>query len=180
MNRAILTLRHEHESITLGLKILTRMDERVSAEQITDIQDLTTMTDFLKAFADTCHHGKEEGILFPAMKAQDLAQTEHPIQRMLDEHAESRQHLADMQAALHPEVNLIEFHEAARAYTALLLGHMEKENTLLFPMAERLLSDEKQTELAQAFDAYEDTIMCPGQHDALHASLKKMLAKYPA
>ena len=68
MRHAIDTLKNEHEAITLGLKILTRMDERVSAEQVTDIQDLSALTDFLKAFADTCHHGKEEGILFPAMQ----------------------------------------------------------------------------------------------------------------
>lgn len=180
MNQATHTLRHEHEALTLGLKILSRMNDRVSAEQITDLQDLSTMSNFLKAFADTCHHGKEEGILFPALKALDPAHTSLPIQRLLDEHAQGRRHLADMQAALLPEVKLSEFREAASAYTALLMAHMEKENTVLFPMAEHLLSSEKQTELAHAFEAFEDQVMGPGQHDALHATLKKLLAKYPA
>jgi hemerythrin-like domain-containing protein len=179
MHHAIDTLRHEHEAITLGLKILARMDQRITAEQITDILDLSTLTHFLKAFADTCHHGKEEGILFPAMQAEDPAQTRAPIERMLDEHAQGRRHLADMQAALHPEVNLPEFHTAARAYTSLLLAHIDKENTVLFPMAERLFSGEQQTQMAQAFDAYEDKVMGPGQHEALHNALKTLRAKYP-
>ena len=179
MHHAIDTLQHEHEAITLGLKILTRMDERVSAEHISDIQDLSALTDFLKAFADTCHHGKEEGILFPALQAKDLAQTQAPIARMLDEHAQGRRHLADMQAALQAEVNLKAFHEAARAYTALLLAHIDKENTVLFPMAKRLLSGPEQSEMADAFEAYEDKVMGPGRHDALHATLKRLLAKYP-
>jgi hemerythrin-like domain-containing protein len=127
MHHAIDTLHHEHEAITRGLQILTRMDERVNAEHITDIQDLSALTDFLKAFADTCHHGKEEGILFPALQAKDLAQTQAPIARMLDEHAQGRRHLADMDAALQAEVNLTAFHDAARAYTALLLAHIDKE-----------------------------------------------------
>ncbi len=180
MRHAIDTLKNEHEAITLGLKILTRMDERVSAEQVTDIQDLSALTDFLKAFADTCHHGKEEGILFPAMQAKNLAQTQAPIARMLDEHAQGRRHLADMQAALQAEVNLTAFHEAARAYTSLLLAHIDKENTILFSIAQRLLSGAEQSEMAKAFEAYENTVMGPGQHDALHATLKRLLAKYPA
>ena len=169
MHHAIDTLQHEHEAITRGLQILTRMDERVSAEHITDIQDLSALTDFLKAFVDTCHHGKEEGILFPALQAKDLAQTQAPIARMLDEHAQGRRHLADMEAALQAEVNLKAFHEAARAYTALLLAHIDKENTVLFPMAKRLLSGPEQSEMADAFEAYEDKVMGPGRHDALHA-----------
>ncbi|PUE06023.1 hypothetical protein B9Z51_17415 [Limnohabitans sp. T6-5] len=179
MHNAIDTLRQEHDTIALALKILSRMDERITAEQITDIQDLSTVTDFLKAFGDTCHHGKEERVLFPAMQAEDPAQTQAPIQRMLDEHAQGRQHLANMQAALHPELKLVEFHEAARAYTTLLLAHIDKENTILFPMADRLLTVKQQTELAQAFDVYEDKVMGPGQHDAMHAELKKLRAKYP-
>ena len=183
MHHAIDTLQHEHEAITRGLQILTRMDERVNehvhAEHITDIQDLSALTDFLKAFVDTCHHGKEEGILFPALQAKDLAQTQAPIARMLDEHAQGRRHLADMEAALQAEVNLKAFHEAARAYTALLLAHIDKENTVLFPMARRLLSGPEQSEMADAFEAYEDKVMGPWRHDALHAALKRLLAKYP-
>jgi hemerythrin-like domain-containing protein len=180
MHHAIDTLQHEHEAITLGLKILTRMDERMSAEHITDTQDLVALTDFLKAFADTCHHGKEEGILFPAMKAKEAAQTQAPVQRMLDEHAEGRRHLADMRAALQPAVDTAAFHEAARAYTALLLAHIDKEDTVLFPMARRLFSGPEQSEMADAFEAYENQVMGPGQHEALHATLKRLLAKYPA
>lgn len=180
MNQATQTLQHEHEAISLGLKILTRMEQRMGTEDITDIQDLSSMTHFLKAFADTCHHGKEESIFFPALRAQDPSQTQQPVQRLLDEHAEGRRHLAAMQAALLPTVNITEFHEAAKAYMQLLKRHMEKENTILFPMADRLLSSEKQSELAHAFSAYEDKVMGAGQHDALHATLKRLLAKYPA
>jgi hemerythrin-like domain-containing protein len=32
--------------------------------------------DFLKEFADKCHHGKEEGILFPALEQAGGSQTQ--------------------------------------------------------------------------------------------------------
>jgi hemerythrin-like domain-containing protein len=180
MKQATQALQREHEAITLGLKILTRMGERVNAEDITDLQDLTTITHFLKTFTDTCHHGKEETIFFPALRAQDPAQTQQALQRLLDEHAEGRRHLAAMQAALQPMVNVKAFHDAATAYAQLLLSHMDQENTRVFPLADRLLPSEKQSELAHAFEAYEDKVMGAGQHEELHATLKKLLAKYPA
>lgn len=180
MNPATPTLQHEHEAITLGLTILARMTPRVSAEDITDLQDLSGITRFLKDFVDTCHHGKEEGILFPALLAQDRAQTQALIQRLQDDHVEGRRHLAAMQAALLPEVNFAAFHDAARAYATLLRKHIDQENTELFPMAERILSAEQQSGLALAFEAYENKVMGPGQHEALHATLKKLLARYPA
>lgn len=179
MHHAIDTLRHEHEAITLGLRLLARMDHRIAAGQTVDTQDLSALVDFLKAFADTCHHGKEEKILFPAMKAEDLEQTQAPIERMLEEHAHGRQLLADLQAALAPSIGHAEFHKAARAYTALLLAHIEKENTILFPMASRLLSSAQQSQLADAFEAYENKVMGPGQHDALHTTLKNLVTRYP-
>jgi hemerythrin-like domain-containing protein len=180
MHHAIDTLRHEHDAITLGLNILTRMDQRMAAEHITDIEDLSALTDFLKSFADTCHHGKEEGFLFPALTAKDDKQAQAPVQRLLDEHAQGRRLLGRMQAALQPELNVSAFHEAANAYAALLLAHIEKENTLLFPMAERLLSPAEQSDMANAFETFEEQVMGPGQHEALHATLKRLLAKYPA
>ncbi len=180
MHHAIDTLKNEHEAITLGLNILTRMDLRMGAEHITDIEDLSALTDFLKSFADICHHGKEEGFLFPALMAKDDKEAQAPVQRMLDEHAQGRYHLGRMQAALQPELDVSAFHEAANAYAALLLTHIEKENTLLFPMAERLLSPAEQSDMTNAFETYEDQVMGPGQHEALHATLKRLLAKYPA
>lgn len=34
-----------------------------------DIRDAQKLVGFLKVCANTCHHGKEEGVLFPAMAA---------------------------------------------------------------------------------------------------------------
>ena len=50
----------------------------------------------------------------------------------------------------------------------------------VFDRGRRLFSGPVPSEMADAFEAYENQVMGPGQHEALHATLKRLLAKYPA
>jgi len=50
---------------------------------------------------------------------------------------------------------LFEFAKRARDYIALLTQHINKENNVLFPMGERVLSAKKQEELVEAFERLE-------------------------
>jgi hemerythrin-like domain-containing protein len=64
---------------------------------------------------------------------------------------------------------------AAREYASLLRAHINKENNILFAMAERLLSDAEQTELAEAFERLEVDQIGAGTHERLHSSMKELL-----
>src|SRR4030065_429878 len=55
--------------------------------------------DFIKGFADGCHHKKEEGVLFPAMQAAGVPSEGGPISVMLAEHEQGRRLTAGMRAA---------------------------------------------------------------------------------
>lgn len=68
--------------------------------------------------------------------------------------------------------------EAARGYTALLGGHIDKENDVLFVMAERMLSPAEQNELAEDFEKVEVEKMGAGTHERLHAMMDKMVAEF--
>ncbi|MBM3803862.1 MAG: hypothetical protein FJW26_16290 [Acidimicrobiia bacterium] len=60
--------------------------------------------DFIKGFADGCHHQKEEGKLFPAMESAGVARQGGPIGVMLAEHDEGRRLTRAMrEAAEQPE-----------------------------------------------------------------------------
>ncbi len=66
---------------------------------------------------------------------------------------------------------------AARGYANLLPQHIAKENNVLFPMAERLLTQTEQQELAAAFDKVEEEKLGAGTHERLHALMEKLLAE---
>jgi hemerythrin-like domain-containing protein len=67
--------------------------------------------------------------------------------------------------------------KAARAYAQLLRGHIFKENNVLFPMAEQVLTPEEQGQLAQSFEKLEVEKMGAGTHQRLHAKMEKLVAE---
>src|SRR3546814_5145013 len=105
--------------------------------------DVVQFLGFLREFVDTCHHGKEEGLLFPAMIEAGLPADGGPVSVMLSEHEQGRALVAAMANATEPAMLPAKFSEAAAAYAGHMRAHIEKENTVLFPMADRIVAPEE-------------------------------------
>lgn len=178
MSRAIDDLKHEHEAILFALGILSRMTQRMGGGAAVPLDDLSAFIGFLKEFADKCHHGKEEGLLFPALLRAGLPAQGGPVEVMLAEHVQGRQWIHDMEAATQPALDAAAFARAAAGYSELLRAHIEKENGVLFPMAEQLLSQQQLDALFEAFEQHEAQVIGQGRHEQLHALLKGLKAKY--
>jgi hemerythrin-like domain-containing protein len=93
----------------------------------------------LKEFADKCHHAKEEGLLFPALTQAGIPERGGPLGVMLSEHIHGRDLVRKMEDALGNTLDYKKFATASKEYVSLLQSHIEKENSILFPMAERTL-----------------------------------------
>lgn len=89
----------EHDGILFGLEILETMIKKLRSNQPVPKNDLQDMVKFLKLFADKCHHGKEEGLLFPAMEAVGISKDKGPIGQMLIEHDLGRKYIRIMDTA---------------------------------------------------------------------------------
>lgn len=178
MSRAIEDLEHEHEAILFALRILDSMARQAAAGSAVDRADLTAFVGFLQEFADRCHHGKEEGLLFPALAAAGVAEQGGPLGALLHEHVEGRRWIAQMQASTEPTFDAARFSAAARGYGELLRAHIRKENEVLFPLAERLLSAAQLEALFEGFEEHEATVIGAGRHEQLHQLLKSLELKY--
>ena len=126
--------------------------------------------EFIRGFADQCHHFKEEKVLFPAMEAHGIPSEGGPIGMMLMEHEEGRSYVRSMLAAL----SLVEAkNEAAKdsllssaqAYCRLLREHIQKEDEILFRMADEVISAEEQKKVSAAFAQHEAEEMGAGVHE---------------
>ena len=58
--------------------------------------------------------------------------------------------------------------ENARGYTSLLTQHIDKEDNVLYPLANNSLSDEKQDELRKGFEEVERNVIGEGRHEEFH------------
>jgi hemerythrin-like domain-containing protein len=60
----------------------------------------------------------------------------------------------------------------------LLRNHIEKENNLLFVMADARLSKEKQNELFEGVEEIEEERIGKGKHEEFHGFLEKLNGIY--
>lgn len=167
----------EHEGILSGLNILEKMVKHIREDEPVDREDLLRILDFLRLFADKCHHGKEEGLLFPELEKRGITEENSPIGQLLYEHGEGSKLLASMGGDLEKE-DLNSFYENANAYIALLRSHIDKENEILFPLGDQLIPTSRHLELLDLFKAHELNIMGAGTHEKLHHMLHTFQEKY--
>ena len=146
MRSATDILRDEHCVILDWLGRLEVAAARLEAGETLPEAQWTTLLDWLHSFADERHHAKEENALFPAMIAAGLPARGGPIDVMLEEHAEGRTLLAEMAGG--PATGRP---AAARRYVRLLREHIDKENQVLFPLADAVLEDAAQATLLRDF-----------------------------
>jgi hemerythrin-like domain-containing protein len=170
---------HEHKVIQIALNILERIGERSQKDEIANYGDIKDLLGFLTEFADKCHHGKEEGFLFPALEKAGIRNEGGPIGVMLSEHTQGRNFIKQMQNSIEDEkVDKNQFVGASINYIRLLRAHIQKENSVLFPLIDTSLSASEQKEMYENFENHEEKVIGEGRHEELHVLLEKLAAKY--
>ncbi len=152
-----------------------------------DPADLARFVTFLRAFADGCHHGKEEDILFVTLVQQGFPRDSGPVAMMLWEHEEGRRHvgalldLAERRGRSQPWTaeDRLALASHSRAYAALLRAHILKEDQILYPMARRHLASETIADMARRFGEFEARPDPEnGGHEGLHALAEDLIARH--
>ncbi len=181
--RAIEELKKEHEAIKLMLRILEKVSEKLESSQSVDTDHLEKIVEFIQVFADKCHHGKEEDLLFMEMEAVGFPRDQGPVGVMLHEHDEGRVYVrrmkdgvAELKTGNKKSASVIA--KNARDYVSLLSQHIEKEDNILYPMAENRLPEAKLKELEKRFEKAEEEIIGPGKHEEFHQLLHRLKELY--
>ena len=182
MPGATSVLRKEHEAILKMLGATEEVARRLERGERVRSETLDGLHEFFRLFADCCHHGKEEDLLFPLLERKGLPREAGPIGVMRGEHEQGRSFIQQMaESAGAYAGGAIQagpcWASAARGYAELLRQHIQKENNVLFPMAERLLSEVEQERLADSFEKLEEAKMGVGTHERLHARMDRLLAE---
>jgi len=160
-------LKSEHRVIE---KVLDGLERLAQAPEKSSLPKWAQAIDFARNFADKCHHLKEEQLLFPALERHGIPREGGPIGMMLAEHEEGRGYVRAMAAALesasaNPVEALAVLQRKAVAYIRLLREHIEKENEVLFHMADSVLSAEEQKQLVHEFEEHELKEIGSGVHE---------------
>lgn len=167
----------EHQLILRMIALVEKNTELLQQGKFRNWQFYLDAVDFIRNYADRFHHAKEEAVLFVELIHNGMPEKQSPIEAMLIEHDQGRAHVRAME-----EAALKAFEgesgqaaviiEHARGYAALLRGHIEKEDDILYPLAERILPEEVRARMLQAYAEAE------AQTSDLAAKYQQMVEDY--
>ena len=145
-------LMKEHQLILKYIDLMERYAEFDLKDLIAPIlfENANCFIQFIHEFADHFHHAKEEDILFRYLEVPGVLTHCNPVPQMLFEHSKAREFVRNMENAIQTkEIN--ELTVNAGQYARLLKEHIYKEDNILYPMAERGLSDEAKSSLLKEY-----------------------------
>lgn len=131
-------LKHDHATIT---KVLTALPSLVAQPRL-PVSTLRSALAFSQAFVDRCHHGKEEGCLFPCLERRGVPREGGPIGVMLREHELGRELVRAIGAALDRYESTgdpAEVVALVHDYVRLLANHIANEEGVLFGIADSVM-----------------------------------------
>jgi hemerythrin-like domain-containing protein len=180
--KATQQLKDEHEGVKVMLHILGEICRQLETTGNLNNEHFESILEFLGIFVDKCHHGKEEELLFPALEAAGIPKY-GPISVLLHEHQVGRNYVKAMSEAFagyqrrNKSLSQGIIHNA-HDYIFLLNNHIEKENNVLFVMADSHLSEKMQHELLEGFEKIEEERIGIGKHEEFHGLLEKLSGIY--
>ncbi|HET7825020.1 MAG TPA: hemerythrin domain-containing protein [Anaeromyxobacter sp.] len=180
---AIEALMNEHRLIEAVLDGLVSFTDEVRRKGTTEKEELGRFVDFIRGFADACHHGKEEGVLFQAMVEHGFPRNGGPIAVMLMEHDEGRALVASLKAyadqgGAWTDADRQKISETAFGYSDLLRHHIQKEDGVLYPMAEQHLPPEALERVSEDCERFEAEQTGSGEHERFHALAEALVARH--
>jgi hemerythrin-like domain-containing protein len=166
-------LMHEHEIILHMLSGAERLAQSIVTTHTVDTAKVKNVIDFSRHFTDGCHHSKEEKHLFVRFVEKGMPKEQGPIAVMLNEHRMGRDLILQIETALQEYQSgkkeaSDSVGQSMLRYVELLRAHIAKENNILFPMGDRLLSADDQQFLEKSFKIVEEQEIGAGVHEKYH------------
>lgn len=154
--RAIEILEAEHRHIERVLVALSTALERDVNEQSADTAFFLRAADFIRDYADGSHHAKEEKVLFAALATHGMPLDAGPLGCMMAEHEQSRLYAREMaeqarSVARGSGLARAALLESAWSYARLMTAHIQKEDEIIFKIARRVLTADKDAELVARY-----------------------------
>lgn len=185
MNKSIDTMMREHKLIVGVLGSLQAMAGTLAAGNMVPREAVADFGRFFRDYADKCHHGKEEDRLFVKMVEAGLPRDRGPIAVMLAEHDAGRQEvrgLLEIGAGAGPlsggeRASVVDY---ASRFVPLLLSHIQKEDNILYPMAQETIPAAAFEVLDQACEEFDRQIREQIDVAGLETLAESLARRYPA
>ncbi|MDH3453875.1 MAG: hemerythrin domain-containing protein [Desulfuromonadales bacterium] len=147
----------EHQLILRMITLVEHNTALLAEGKFRNWQFYLDAVDFIRNYADRFHHAKEEDVLFAELVKNGMPEKQSPIEAMHMEHDQGRAHVRAMEEAAQKALDgetgqAAVITEHATGYAALLRGHIDKEDGILYPLAERILPEAVRSAMLTAYE----------------------------
>lgn len=161
--KATQMLEDEHHVIQKVAASLALMAEDLNAGKPVGSEILRDITQFLRVFVEQCHQQKEEKYLFTVLLKKGVPAGGCPLAVLHNEHAKERALIRQFSDAVETYIESkgtarASLESTIQALVELLPGHIWKEDYMLLPMADKILSSEDQDLLRKQFEQVKSEI----------------------
>lgn len=169
----------EHIIIKRMLCVVRNASYKILQGEEISYEDFEKIIDFVRNFADSHHHGKEEKFLFNRMVSELGVVAEKLVKYgMLVEHDLGRLYMMNLEEALQKvksgdDFSKIDVIANAVGYTNLLTRHIEKEDSLVYTFAQKQLKEETMNLINEECDVFEKENLVQKKYLELVEELEK-------
>lgn len=167
----------EHQLILRMISLVEQNTALMERGQFRNWQFFLDAIDFIRNYADRFHHAKEEDVLFVELIKNGMPEKNSPIEAMYMEHDQGRAFVRGIEASVEKVIDgetgqISVIAENAKGYAELLRGHIEKEDTILYPLAERILPEDVRAEMLQEY------VISEAKMPDVDAKYRRLVQKY--
>jgi hemerythrin-like domain-containing protein len=155
----------EHRLIERMVAVLDRQRAAIAGGSPPDNELLDAATDFMRMYADRCHHGKEEELLFAKLQTKSMSpDMVAAMDRLIADHVRSRELVGRVRELNERSKNgdrtvgnelTAVLGEIAKLYP----DHIAREDKEFFPLAMRYLSKEESEAMLRQFADFDQKLI---------------------
>jgi hemerythrin-like domain-containing protein len=174
-------LKEEHEDIATFLTMLDAILSRMQSKKQISLEDLQWLFEFNRDFVLKCHNGKEDCILFPALEG--IAVPPEFVNSLIAEHELAWSISKTMRGLIQDyiegrrdaEWDIIDL---GRSYISLMREHIDKEETIFYPLVDEYISRDVDDQLALKFRLFMEDRIGIGRYVDLREMLQYLSTFY--
>jgi hemerythrin-like domain-containing protein len=145
----------EHRLIERMISVMQKELERTKKEKTADPRFIDTAVNFIRIYADQCHHGKEEKIMFRDLEKKVMKPNDkHIMEELIQEHVQARKLTGQLVEAKTKyetgnEASLLTIIDIMSQLVEFYPKHIEKEDKVFFKPAMKYLTKQEQNAMLE-------------------------------
>ena len=184
MQRGLTIIKDEHRALAAVLRGFQYLVQQIrNSGKAPDFPLMKSMLTYIETFPDKLHHPKEDEYLYRIMRERS-SEVDATLDLLEEEHRQEPEWLGRLRTSLElyerDAAAFDGFADAVEFYVASHFSHMNKEEDVVMPVAEKVLTAEDWKSIDAAFSSNQDPLVGTGTQKEFRELFRRIVNLMPA